>query len=384
MPEAAPTQAPLPVAMPEATEEARPTLSFGSFLWSSLVSVIALAVLAWFTFEPEAFRSMMAALNPWWLLAAVGTVAVRILFGAWRLQYVAHQRLTFGQALRGQLAWDFCSNVTPSVIGGAPLAAVYIARDTNQQVGQVSAFMLFAMLMDQVWFALTVPIVVVASVYMEVIPSSFGTIGTYSAMFYFLLMMSWTTFFGYATLFRPVLLRRMAGKLFALKPLRKFRSRVDREMEGLQTRARVLRSQPLRFYLVGSLLTLGTWIPRYLLPVFIVWSVFADLDALLVLMRTAALTLSSLILPTPGGSGGIEGLYFVFLGPPLMPKALVLPTLLTWRVLGYYLFLALGIFLTTHYFQKARRRKQVADEAGSTALSTTPVQAEVPAVLEET
>ena len=56
------------------------------------------------------------------------------------------------------------------------------------------------------------------------------------------------------------------------------------------------------------------------------------------------MTVSSFIIPTPGGAGGIEGLYVLFLGP-MMPTALVAPTLFMWRFFGYYIFVAMGAFL---------------------------------------
>jgi hypothetical protein len=45
-----------------------------------------------------------------------------------------------------------------------------------------------------------------------------------------------------------------------------------------------------------------------------------------------------------------------------MPDALVAPTLLTWRLLGYYLFIALGAYLFTHQVHRAYRRRESADE----------------------
>lgn len=40
-----------------------------------------------------------------------------------------------------------------------------------------------------------------------------------------------------------------------------------------------------------------------------------------------------------------------------MPGALVAPTLLTWRLLGYYLFIALGAYLFLHQLQQVRKGK---------------------------
>jgi len=57
-------------------------------------------------------------------------------------------------------------------------------------------------------------------------------------------------------------------------------------------------------------------------------------------------------MPTPGGSGGIEGLYALFVGP-LIPASLVVPTLLTWRLLSYYLFIAFGAYLFMHQMRNS-------------------------------
>jgi len=97
-----------------------------------------------------------------------------------------------------------------------------------------------------------------------------------------------------------------------------------------------------------------------------------------------AMLFCSVIMPTPGGSGGIEGLYVLFLGP-LMPKAIVAPTLFTWRVLGYYLFVALGVFVTTHQVQKSIQRKKTnTTDAAEPALSETTIGPEVALGKEET
>ncbi|HMB93330.1 MAG TPA: hypothetical protein VKP65_20935, partial [Rhodothermales bacterium] len=53
--------------------------------------------------------------------------------------------------------------------------------------------------------------------------------------------------------------------------------------------------------------------------------------------------------------------YALLLGPPLIPQALVAPTLLTWRLLGYYIFIVLGAFLSMHHMQQTIRRKQQAE-----------------------
>lgn len=336
-----------------------------------LLSLVALAAIGLFTFEPDEFVQVVGQINPWFMGAALITVFFRVYFGGLRLNLISKGKLGIAAGIRGQLAWDFFSNVTPSAIGGAPFAALYVARDKQIDVGESTAVLLFSMLLDQLWFALTIPIVIAASLYFEVIPASLGEIGLVAFLLYFVAMLGWVSLFGYATMFRPDLLQRVASWIFRMKWLSRFHDRVLREMRQLRHRALILRSQPASFYVKGSLLTIGTWASRYLLPLFIVWSFLSEFDQVLIVLRTAAMTLGSLVLPTPGGVGGVEGLYALFIGT-LIPAAALAPTLLLWRFLGYYLFVGLGVFLSTDHVHKSIRRKQLAAQRGARVRAVRP------------
>lgn len=331
-------------------------LSLRKIVWPIVLSLLMLIVIGIFTFRPSEFRQIVGSINVAILGVAVLALVVRVFLGGWRLNLISRGRLGLAGGIRGQLAWDFFSNVTPSAIGGAPFAAVYVARDKQIDMGESTACLLFSMLLDQLWFALTIPVVLAASFWYAVIPESLGDVGVAGFTIYFVGMLVWVTLFGYATLYRPDIMQRLASRIFRIKWLRRFHDRVNSEMRQLRHRARILRSQPFEFYVKGILLTIGAWCVRYLFLLFIVWSFFADFDKVLLLLRTAAMTLGSLVLPTPGGAGGIEGLYALFIGP-LIPAAVLAPTLLAWRFLGYYLFVGLGVFLSTHHVQKTRRRK---------------------------
>ncbi len=334
-------------------------LSPKRILWPVLLSLSVVTAVAALTFDYGDYLEAVGSLNPLLFLLAAATVVLRVLLGGWRFNYISRGRLSLAAGTRGQLAWDFFSNVTPSAIGGGPLAIVYMTRDANVRGGDVTAWTLFSMVLDQLWYVIIIPTVLIASLYLDVIPESLGNIGYGIFLLYLVGLMIWVGAFCYATLFRPSLLQKMTDFVFRFRLLRRFREPVAREMSQLQRRAFVLRSQPLRFYLIGLAMTIASWALRYLLILFVVWGVYAPVDKVLVLLRGAALTLASLAMPTPGGSGGIEGMYYLFFDS-LMPTAAVAPTLLAWRLLGYYLFIAIGIFLTTHHMQKnIGRRKQV-------------------------
>ncbi len=340
----------------DGTPVAAPRISLHSIVWSVVLSLVVLGVIGYFTFEPETFGQMLH-INPWLLGAAGLTVVLRVFFGSWRLNHVSHGRLGWLGALRGQLAWDFFSNVTPSTIGGGPIASAYIARDNHLPLGEATSIVLFSMLLDQIWFTLAIPTILVLDFYLEIIPNSLGTVGSWTVTVYFLIFMSWVLLFGYSTLVRPHLLEKLVDRVCRIKRLHRFREHALNVMGQLQHRAHILRTQRPWFYLKGFLLSLASWVNRYLLVVFILWSVYPALDKVLVLLRTVTLMLGAVVLPTPGGAGGIEGLYVLMIGP-LIPDALLVPTLLTWRLMGYYIFVALGAYLTVHQVHKTIRRKK--------------------------
>ncbi|MFC2085608.1 YbhN family protein [Bacteroidota bacterium] len=349
------TQLPTNTAVPE-EPESRSFTGRRAF-WPILLSLLVLVLIGWLTWEPGALGEFVRAVNLWLILAAAALLVLRVFVGGYRLKYSSQHRLTYSASVRGQIIWDFASSVTPSVIGGAPVAAILMARDDQRPVGEITAVMLFAMLMDQIWFAIAVFILVTASVFVDIYPDSLGTVGASFFTMYFVAMMVWASFFAYSTLVRPELLQTMVRWIFRLKFLKRFEERVELELENWKARAIILRSQPIRFYMYGIIFAAIAWTFRYLVLFLIVSSVYRIPDVVQFIARTMAMLHLALILPTPGGSGGIEGMYVLFFTEPLIPKGFLAPTLLVWRFLSYYVTIAVGLVITTHVLDRWSKRK---------------------------
>ena len=327
-------------------------VSIKNILWPLLLSVSVLVVISYYTFDFGTFKQLIGELNPWLLLAAVGTIFTRVFFGGWRLHYVSRGRLSLRDGIRSQLAWDFFAYVTPSTIGGGPFAAVFVAKDRDIPLGEATSIFLFSMLLDQFWFVVLMPTMVILSFYIGVFPDAMGTVGFVTMLTAFLVFMVWVSILAYSTLFNPRLLAVIVGTIFRLKWLRRFRTSALRVMGEMKQRSKILRSQRPMFYVKGFALTLVPWLSRYMLPVFLIWSVHPAVDKLLVSLRAAALQLGAIFMPTPGGAGAMEGLYLLFFGPPIMPQSLVAPTLLAWRLLSYYLFIFVGVYIALQFVRR--------------------------------
>lgn len=334
-------------------------------LVSLLLSLAVIAIVTVATFDARALGEIPKRLNPWLLAAALATVVARVLFGAWRLDYFAGGRIGLWGGVRSQIAWDFFAYITPSTVGGGPFVAAFIAKDRRLPLGETTSIILFAMLLDQIWFALTVPALLVAGLYVEVIPASMGSVGFWAFTLFMLGLVAWVALFAYGTLIRPSVLEALIDRLLRLRWLRRFRERAGQFMADLQRRSAILRAQPASFYGKGFALTTVPWISRYLLVVLLIWSVFPDLDKPLAFLRSMALHLGSIALPTPGGAGGLEGLYALLLGPPLVPEPLVAPTLLAWRTLAFYLFIGVGGAIVAGRIGTSLRRRSARNASGN-------------------
>jgi len=308
------------------------------------LSLAAVGVILWVTYEPGAFTAVRVTFNPWIFLLAIASLAVQIGAGGLRLRHVARGALTVKGGLRAQLTWDFMSAVTPSAMGGAPFAAFFIARENRVPYGQVTALMLFTMLMDQLWFATIIVTLYISAVWLPVFPTGLGAVGIGTIGAYLGGMLIYIAFFAYATLVRPEILEGLANRIVRFKWLRRFEPAVREETRKLRQHATVLRGQPAMFYLKGAALTGLAWLGRYGVVFFVALSFWREFRHLLFWLRTAGLWLAGLAMPTPGGSGGIEALYVLYLAP-LLPDGYGGPALLAWRAVAYYGVLVLGLFV---------------------------------------
>ena len=309
-----------------------------------VLSLSAIGLILWLTYTPGAFTAVRSTFRPEIFALALAALALQITAGGLRLRHVSKGLLTVRGGLRAQLTWDFMSAVTPSAMGGAPFAAFFIARENGVAYGQVTALMLFTMLMDQLWFAVLIVTMYVSAIWVPVFPTGLGAAGIGTVAAYLGGMLCYIAFFAYATLVRPELLERLANRVVRFRWLRRFEGTVRRETRKLRQQATVLRGQKASFYLKGAGYTLLYWTGRYGIVFFVALSFWREFRHVLFVLRTAGLWLAGLAMPTPGGSGGIEALYVLYLAP-LLPDGYGGPALLAWRAIGYYGVLVLGLFV---------------------------------------
>lgn len=323
----------------------------GKYLVASVsLSLIATGIVLYMTYTPEGFEHVRMKRMPGLIIAFVVSL-LKIWFTAAKIRYLANRQISWMGSIRVVLAWDFASAITPSTIGGAPLGIYALTRE-RIPLGQASAITFYALLLDQLFYIMVIPLLIIAGFYFEIIPESFGTLGKWAMITIYAMLLTYGFMLAYGVLVNPKALARAVRFLFRLPYLKKYADKVEREMDNLEATSNELRKKPLKFLINAFLLSSLAWLARAWLPTIVVLS-FLPADVALSFLRSLAMLFVSLFMPTPGGSGGMEGLFVLFQGPLFDREIFIGIATFMWRLITFYFIIGYGIMVMSWYLNRA-------------------------------
>lgn len=321
-----------------------------------------MAIVVYLTYTPGVLEHLKPKRLPGLFIALIVSF-LRLWFSAARIRYLSEKKLSWIASFRVMLSWDFTSSVTPSTIGGAPMATFAMTKE-GFRLGQSSAIILYSVLLDQLWFALAVPILLITGLYYEVVPDNIGMVGQASMLLLYAGLLSYAGLMAYGVLKNPAAITKVLNGLFKLPFLRRWRGKIAEEAKNLEEYSHELRKKPKSFLFKAFSLTMMSWVARVALPTIVVLSLLPA-DVVLSFLRSLAMNLAFLIMPTPGGSGGVEGLFAIFQGPLMDRKAFIGLAVFAWRIISYYITVGLGMMATTWYINRSVIDKLQTPEAGA-------------------
>lgn len=336
------------------SSESGPLISIKYLAISIALSVISMGIVIYLTYTPGVLEHLKPKRLPG-LGIAIFVTLLKVYFTAAKIRYLADKVIGKMAAVRIALTWDFASAVTPSTIGGAPVATFAMTRE-GIQLGQSSAIMLYSVLLDQFWYAIAVPILLVSGFYFEVLPKEIGLVGNVTMVLIYTGLLIYGAILAYGLLINPAAIKKVINVVFKLPFLRKYSEKVNDEADNLESYSKLLKKKPYTFVLKAFYLSTMTWLCKIALPVIVVLSLLPG-DEILLSLRSLAMNLAFLVIPTPGGSGGVEGLFALFLGPLIDRKAFIGLAVFTWRVITYYSSIGLGIFAMIWYVNDSVNKK---------------------------
>lgn len=332
-------------------------------LISITLSVASMIFLIYWTYTPGVLEHLKPKRLPGLFIALLVSF-LRLWFAAAKIRYLSEKQLGWMASFRVMLSWDFTSSITPSTIGGAPMATYALSKE-KFAIGQSTAIILYSVLLDQLWFAMAVPILVISGLFFEVVPNNIGMVGHASMFLLYLGLLSYASLMAYGVLVNPDAIKKVVNFLFKLPLLRRWKGKVMKETDNLVEYSHELRQKPTTFLLKAFFLSTMSWLARVALPTIVVLSMLPA-DVVLSFLRSLAMNLAFLIMPTPGGSGGVEGLFAIFQGPLMDRKAFIGLSVFAWRIISYYITVGLGMMATTWYINRS-----VVETMGNNAVEET-------------
>ena len=328
---------------------------------------LGLAVVGWFI-SKEIDTEVISKLHfTWrsvfWLLIAWFCMVFRDLGYMIRIRILSDKDLTWRQAFRVIMLWEFTSSISPSTIGGTAVAVVFLHKE-GMTVGKSTAVVLATSFLDELYFVIMLPLLLLLVGKDALFTTSlqgtgfsflneltlFATIG-YSIIFL------WVILVGYGLFFNPEGISKLINKIFRLPVIRKWEGAANKAGNDIIESSHELKRKPLLFWLKAMTATILSWTARYWVVNAIIVAFFTINNHFLIFARQLVTWIMMIISPSPGGSGFAElilGRYISDQIPanPEVAVSIALAIAIIWRIISYYPYLIIGALLVPGWIER--------------------------------
>jgi hypothetical protein len=340
------------------------TLNTKQIVWPVLFGAIFVGVMLYYQLHGKNFSFdvlRFSWITIFGLFAAGLCMALRDIGYMIRIRVLADHQLTWRQAFRIIMLWEFTSAVMPSAGGGTTVAVIYVYKE-GISIGKSTSIVLLTSFLDELYFVLMFPILLLAVGPLELF--SVGSLGKgvsfTNEFFYFgvvgyAIILIYVIFVGYGLFKNPALIKKTILKIFQLRFLRRWRKSARRAGRDIELGSRDFKSKPFSFWVKAFGSTFLSWTARYWVVNFIFIAFFSmSKGHFLLFARQLVMWIMMHIFPTPGGSGLSELVFSQYLGdfiPASAGIAVVLAVL--WRFYTYYPYLFIGATLVPGWVKRS-------------------------------
>lgn len=323
------------------------SISPGKIIYPVIIGFGVVGYMLYREFDVSAFDAIhFTNKSYFWLLIAVLCMVVRDVGYMIRIKILTDNELTWRQAFRIIMLWEFTSAVTPSAIGGTSLAILFVHKE-GIGVGRSSAVVMATSFLDELYFILMFPLLLL---FLNV-QDLFAIGGGFSITNAFLLfaLIGYSVKFLYIVILAYGLFRNPRGlkwlllMIFKLPVLRRWKHGANEAGTEIIESSRELKIRPFSFWLKAFVSTFFSWTARYWVVNAMFLAFFIVPDHILLFARQLVMWIMMLVSPTPGGSGFSEFVFKNYLSdflPEIAGIAIIMALL--WRLLTYYPYLFIG------------------------------------------
>ncbi|MEG2759165.1 MAG: lysylphosphatidylglycerol synthase transmembrane domain-containing protein [Rikenellaceae bacterium] len=291
-----------------------------------------------------------------WIIIALLFMVGRDVGYIIRIKILSGREMSWYEAFRVIMLWEFTSAITPSAVGGTSFAIKYFHK-AGISVGRSSAIVLLTSFFDELFFIVMFPLLVII-VGGEALFSAQGVDGGFFGgvlalvLTGYFLKLTYLLFVTYGLFFNPKGLKWLMIKIFSFKPLRRWREAAARAGDDLIVSAIEIRKHRWGYWVKLLAATFVSWSSRYLVVNALIMAFIPFNNHVLLFARQLVMWVMMLVMPTPGGSGFSEYFFAEYLGDFIPIAGLAILLSLFWRMITYYLYLFIGIFVFPRWLKE--------------------------------
>jgi uncharacterized protein (TIRG00374 family) len=349
----------------------------GRVIWPLLIGLGVAGFMLYNEFDPEAFgRVHWGAYAISAILLGFLMMVIRDAAYIFRMRLLTDNQLSWRSAFEVTLLWEFASAVTPSVVGGTPVA-VYMLTKEKISLGKSTAVVFLTIFLDEFFYVLIVPPVVLL-IGTEQMFATVGSFGEGASLFgqslvvtfwiAYSVITAYVTLLALGIFIMPYKVHRVIKRLFLTRLLRRWKYAGFKMAEDLLASSENFQGKPVKYWAKAFISTVFAWMARYLVLNCILaaytGSAMGLMEHVIAYGRQAVMFVMMIVSPTPGSSGLAEFLFRSFLGD-LTPEGLGAAMAISWRLISYYPYLIIGSLLLPRWvgrvFSKGKG-KEIAKE----------------------
>ncbi len=321
-------------------------------------------------FKKITFQEILASVNwtwysTFWIVAALVMMATRDVAYMYRIRVLSNNELSWRKAFDVIMLWEFASAVTPSAVGGAPLAILIVNKE-GINVGRSTTIVLLTSLLDEIFFITMVPVLYFLMSNKNMFPfessiSLFNLhtgiklvfITSYSLILFYCIIISFGIFIS------PAGFKKILISLFKLPILKKWPHFAIKTGDEIIIASGEIKKMSASFWAKVFTATYFSWTARYMVVNCIILA-FATVksDPLLIYARQLVMWIIMLISPTPGSSGIAEYAFSVYL-KEFIPNGLNSTLAFIWRIISYYPYLFIGAIILPAWIKRVYFKRKL-------------------------
>lgn len=337
------------------------TFSMWKVLLPVFIGLVVVGLMFWHDAKKENLEEIWAQIQftPWSIFCIfIGIVcmAFRDVGLTWRFRALTDRKMTWGQAWTADMMCEFTNCITPSAVGGSSLGPVFLNAE-GVELGRATTLMLTTLFMDELFFVIACPIVVVVTPMHEIFSSAgedFSHGIKYTFWGVYSLIAAWTFILFLGIIWKPYWIHKLLNKISSWKVLKRWSANIVELGDNMIATSKELRSKPFKFWLEVFCGTMLAWTARYFVVNALFLGFLPDTDKYqwIILARQFVVWVVLMVSPTPGGSGLSEWLFSNYYGDLVGTAGMALIMAIFWRLITYYIYLVIGVIITPGWLRR--------------------------------